>query len=702
MVKTIVKKFLHIVLFLGLPAAAFCAIAVDASVNTKVVANYETFEITVKPQIETLNPYDYSLTSVKAVFRGPAKEVVEVDGFYMKEYSYDPEAADVTEGEGVYKIRFTPKRAGTWLYSFTVFEGSTRVYKSRESSFYVNRDKSKRGFVGISRSDPLFFSASDGSHFFPSGVVLDSISDKNYEELEKFIMAVKAASMNTVKLVLSSEGFWPEWTQAANNYDKSQRGEYMLDMLMELCEREKIRVIISLFSYRDFVPGNWEKNPYNAVNSGPLKSPEAFYSDPVALKMEKNRIRYMVARWGASAALLGWELVEFPDFVEPYAQPSVISWHKTMAPFVKKYDAHRHLVSACYFNPYNEPSVYYMKEIDFTQSTLAVIREPAQRVYEISKFKTGKFAKPHLVSGFSTGLEAGEHVKTNEEEAEILHDTIWSGTFTLSAGTPLVDEYMASKDTAYASIKILNALTADIQWPTDDLYDLEEPKLYYKFFEEDKPRDLVIYATDTPAGMCENLLVKEDGKVINKDRFCSSIGGDKPERFFSFKNAVPVKFKIGIGAAAGDNSLVINHNGEEIKIEQVKGEKKFKYREISVDIPIGDNEVKIINNGTGTVYVDSVTITDYLNPKDPPVFASGMQSEKALYMWVKNLSSTALKTISYDAKGLKAQRYRIKFYNTRTGALLKEYEDIADKETLKITFPEFDRDVFVKVERFKK
>jgi len=71
-------------------------------------------------------------------------------------------------------------------------------------------------------------------------------------------------------------------------------------------------------------------------------------------------------------------------------------------------------------------------------------------------------------------------------------------------------------------------------------------------------------------------------------------------------------------------------------------------------------------------------------------------------MWVKNMTTARLKTIVVALNKLKPARYSVKFYDTFTGEKLSGYEEIADKDVLSIVFPEFEKDIAVKVERFKK
>ncbi|MCZ0212168.1 hypothetical protein OZK63_43170, partial [Streptomyces sp. UMAF16] len=52
----------------------------------------------------------------------------------------------------------------------------------------------------------------------------------------------------------------------------------------------------------------WNNNPYNIANGGPCNNTWDFFSNSTAKNLFKNRMRYIIARYGYSNTIMSWEL----------------------------------------------------------------------------------------------------------------------------------------------------------------------------------------------------------------------------------------------------------------------------------------------------------------------------------------------------------------------------------------------------------
>ncbi|WP_395140835.1 cellulase family glycosylhydrolase [Armatimonas sp.] len=95
------------------------------------------------------------------------------------------------------------------------------------------------------------------------------------------------------------------------------------------------------------VNSNWGENPWNAKNGGFLNTTAEFFTHPEALRRTKNKLRYIVARWGYSPSILAWELFNEVEWTEgaKNAPKTVEAWHQSMAAHLRSLDIHRHLVT---------------------------------------------------------------------------------------------------------------------------------------------------------------------------------------------------------------------------------------------------------------------------------------------------------------------------------------------------------------------
>ncbi len=81
-----IGKALAVIFCIVFSATFIFAMNVDVEANTKNLRVFEKLELTFSGDFTYSNPYDFDDINIKAFFRGPSKETVEVDGFYMKDF----------------------------------------------------------------------------------------------------------------------------------------------------------------------------------------------------------------------------------------------------------------------------------------------------------------------------------------------------------------------------------------------------------------------------------------------------------------------------------------------------------------------------------------------------------------------------------------------------------------------------------------
>ena len=84
----------------------------------------------------------------------------------------------------------------------------------------------------------------------------------------------------------------------------------------------------------------WSANSYNTL----LSSAKLFYSDTNAWKYEVNMYRYIIARWGYSRALEGWQTIDEISGTDGWGADSAggKAWVKKMAAFFQTNDPFKH------------------------------------------------------------------------------------------------------------------------------------------------------------------------------------------------------------------------------------------------------------------------------------------------------------------------------------------------------------------------
>ena len=90
--------------------------------------------------------------------------------------------------------------------------------------------------------------------------------------------------------------------------------------------------------YSSSVDPQWSGNPYNTANGGFLSNATQFFTNATAKALTKRKLRYAVARWGYSPAVMAWELfneVQFTDAAQVGQWSIIGAWHDEMAQFIR-------------------------------------------------------------------------------------------------------------------------------------------------------------------------------------------------------------------------------------------------------------------------------------------------------------------------------------------------------------------------------
>jgi len=138
-------------------------------------------------------------------------------------------------------------------------------------------------------------------------------------------------TVNTDRYVLSPDGPYNE--SAARRMDE----------LVALCDSLGLHMMLTLDTAGSFMGGDWELNAYNTRHGGPARNAEEFFSSPSSKERYRDRLRYLVARWGHSPSVAVWEFFNEVDNlmhgVEPRIQDArVVAWHAEMSAFLKEID----------------------------------------------------------------------------------------------------------------------------------------------------------------------------------------------------------------------------------------------------------------------------------------------------------------------------------------------------------------------------
>ncbi len=233
-------------------------------------------------------------------------------------------------------------------------------------------------------------------------------------------------------------------SQASGLTRYNQQTAERLDDIFHQAEKLGIFIILTLDYYGVFndvidylgFNADWRANPYNAANGGPCATPTDFFTKSKAKKIYKNKLRYLVARWGYSTHLACWEFWDEIDNVmatQHVPAEAIINWHQEMVDFLKQIDPYQHLVSTS-VSQREISGLWDIKNIDFAQhhhygSTIN-LRD--------SLFNCGlRLNKPDVIGEFALGWKGPGKDEPAELYESEWHNGLWRGLFSPTPILPL-------------------------------------------------------------------------------------------------------------------------------------------------------------------------------------------------------------------------------------------------------------------------
>ena len=293
------------------------------------------------------------------------------------------------------------------------------------------------GFVRIDPIHPRYFAYDDGSRFLPIGINMGWWDDDPIEDYTQWLDHFAANGGNTIRVWMANWAFGIEWNDTPlGDYRARMRQAWLLDELFRLADEREIKVILVLNHHGQFsrsVNPQWNENPYNADLGGPLSAPEQFATDPVAIALFQQRLRYIVDRWGAAPNLLAWEWWNEYNFT-PITDSQMRGWIEEMDAYLTERDPYDHLVTIS--GPAGpESPIWQLPGIDFVSVHIYSTDDPLQFASELTaEYVPAVPDKPLLLAEF--GYATGEETVDSTEKTGIhLHNGLWATIFSGHAGS---------------------------------------------------------------------------------------------------------------------------------------------------------------------------------------------------------------------------------------------------------------------------
>lgn len=469
---------------------------------------YGCLEITVDLGATYDNPFDPSDIAVDACLSLPNGESQEVPGFFYRPFERTERQGQevlAPSGKPGWRVRLAPPVAGDYSVAITVRDRTGR----RESApvRFTVRASGDPGFVRVSPRDRRYFEFDNHRSFYPIGLNLCWPSEaRGTLDYDAWIPAFTKAGCNATRLWLA-----PAFTPLAlERVGKREDGHGMgqfdlaaawrLDYVLKLAQREGMYVKICIDSFNELRKEPeypyWDKTPQNAANGGPLERPGDFWTNPAMDRLYRNKLRYLVARFGAFSHVLSWEFWNEVDIISEYQTGRVRDWHERMAQHLREIDPYGHLITTSFARSEGDPAIDKLAVLDYVQTHRYGGADP---VAELDRYQREKarLGKPHYVGEF--GADAGGDRFASDPEGVQIHDPLWMTAATGGSGTaqPWYWELIHARG-MHGLFRSVAEFTAGIDWPGEQARRIE-PRLAWKTPPVPLPRKDVLLPTTTPS-----------------------------------------------------------------------------------------------------------------------------------------------------------------------------------------------------------
>jgi hypothetical protein len=292
------------------------------------------------------DPFDYVVTDVRVHFISPDGSTNSLPAFF--------------DGGATWRMRHTPPAAGRYFIAGVTLNGATTAVTGlTPTNWFVTGPPAGPGFVRVDSVNPRRFVTDNGRRHFPVGANVGwnpSLSN----DYPRIFSRMGAAGENWARIWMdhfyqpnSSKNL--DWPSVGGLGQLSLPVAQRWDLIVREAEQAGIAFQMVFQHHGQYastngsnVNPNWEQNPYNKLNGGFLTNATQFFTNATAKALTKRKLRYAVARWGYSPAVMAWELwneVQFTDAAYAGQWTNIAAWHDEMAGFLRAQDAYRHLVT---------------------------------------------------------------------------------------------------------------------------------------------------------------------------------------------------------------------------------------------------------------------------------------------------------------------------------------------------------------------
>jgi hypothetical protein len=422
---------------------------IEVTKDSETFGQYEKIEFDVRLKGEWEDPYVSSDVAMDMILKTPSGKVVEMPGFYVSGES---------GGVSSWAVRFMAQEAGDYEYHVRLKELGLVVGETGSDEFESVPSERK----GILKKNNLWTFQYDNGDVF-RGVGENISWEARANDDNKYLKELHESPRFNYEYLLTTladndGNFFRTWmiywnlpvdwkvVHNSNRYENSdarfnETGIKRMDELVELSDSLGIHVMLALEAHGGYMGSDWERNTYNVKQGGPAETPQEFFRLKEARQMYKDKLRFMIARWGYSPAIGAFEFFNEVDNAmynvpeeEHIPEDLIRDWHEEMSRYLKETDPFGHLITTSV----SHRDVEGMNEIPTIDFNQKHIYRGTKTIPEVLRNYSSAHGKPYVIGEF--GYEWDWNIDFYEIAEEKISDYkrgLWYGLFSPTPILPM-------------------------------------------------------------------------------------------------------------------------------------------------------------------------------------------------------------------------------------------------------------------------
>jgi len=385
------KYFLFIII-------AFFACAVHAQItkvtmDTRNPALYERTDFTVHLQGIWENPFFQEEAALDMMLVSPSGKQIVLACFYE---------SGASGSNSVWKARFAPRETGNYTCYFRYTEKGEVKSKSDNQTFAVHPSDSK-GFLTAGKN---FWTLS-----FDNGQPFRAVATSMcWESRESENTSYHKISMEEFHKRYNYDMMFPKFAKNGGNFTRVWMSTFPFESANPRGHRYTAApdgafynpsVLARMDHFFDLLKENdiYLMLCFDMGNTA--QRGENMFIGEKSRKNYKNRLRYLIARYGYSAHLAYWEFFNEVDNTmynrrTEYTPEQVVAWHAEMSKYLKDNDPYHHLVTTS-ISHRDIPGLNSIENIDLNQ--MHIYKHTSSIPLEIWR-NISIFNKPYVIGEF--------------------------------------------------------------------------------------------------------------------------------------------------------------------------------------------------------------------------------------------------------------------------------------------------------------